>query len=584
MKPFDARLIGRARAARGYLLLTVGLTALTTACVLGTAVLLAGALAPVITGVATLADVWPQIIGAAVLFVGRALLAGVTERFAHRSATRVIAELRAQVLDHAAALGPRWLARHGAHTATTLTRGLDALEPYFVRYLPQLLLAAVLTPAVLVVMATLDLLAAVTVVALLPVIPMFMWLIGRVTQSYARRRLADQERLGAQLLDLLAGLATLQAFGRAIGPGARVRELAQSSRRTTMATLRVAFLSAAVLELFASLIVAAVAVGVGLRLVFGDVGLEAGLAVLILAPEALLPIRQVGVHFHASADGLAAADRVHAVLDEPLPTPGRQPAPVAVTAVSWQGVGVQAADRGYFAPRGLTGLARAGEVTALHGPNGAGKSTAVLTLIGALTPDEGEVRLHTPDGVCAVSALDPQSWWSQVAWVPQRPVLEPGTLAEYLGRPGVRAGTVVAGPAGSGQSRSAATSRRAVPPGDELDRAARATGLDRVVAGLPQGWNTRIGQGGVGLSLGERQRLALTRALLAPAPVLVLDEPTAHLDQLAEAQLLEVLRGAAAEGRVVIVVAHRESLLEACDAVIEVRSDAAFGARAEALP
>ncbi|SEE25293.1 thiol reductant ABC exporter subunit CydD [Ruania alba] len=567
MRPFDPRLVGRARAARVYLLLTVVLTAATTACVLGTAVLLAGALAPVITGTATLGEVRGEIAGAAALFVLRALLAGATERFAHRSATRVIAELRAQVLDRAVALGPRWLAARGTATATTLTRGLDALEPYFVRYLPQLLLAAVLTPAVLVLMATLDLLAALTVVGLLPVIPLFMWLIGRVTQSYAQRRLAEQERLGAQLLDLLAGLPTLQAFGRAIGPVARVRELAQASRRSTMATLRVAFLSAAVLELFASLIVAAVAVGVGLRLVFGDVGLEAGLAVLILAPEALLPIRQVGVHFHASADGLAAAERVHAVLDEPLPAAGTQAAPARVTAVSWQDVGVRADDRGHLAPDGLTGTARAGQVTALHGPNGAGKSTAVLALLGALALDRGEVLVHAPDGVRRLDEIAPEQWWSRVSWVPQRPVLEPGTLAEYLGQ----------------DVAMNETAEAASASGTQLARAARATGLDSVVSGLPGGWHTRIGQGGVGLSLGQRQRLALTRALLSDAPVLVLDEPTAHLDGVAEAELLQVLRGAATEGRVVIVVAHRETLLAACDAVIEVRGDAQLEARAEAL-
>ncbi|WP_159622012.1 thiol reductant ABC exporter subunit CydD [Ruania rhizosphaerae] len=547
MKPFDPRLLTRARAARGYMLLTAGLTVATTACVLATAVLLARSLAPVIDGDATWADVAPAVAAVAGLVVLRAVLAAATERFAHRSATRVIAELRAQALNHAATLGPRWLARHGSEVRTTLTRGLDDLEPYFVRYLPQLLLAAILTPAVLILMATLDLTAAVTVVALLPVIPVFMWLIGVVTQTFARRRLEESERLGAQLLDLLAGLPTLQAFGRALGPAERVRSLAQASRRSTMATLRVAFASSAVLELFASLIVAAVAVGVGLRLVTGSVSLEAGLAVLILAPEALLPIRQVGAHFHASADGIAAAERVHAVLDTEPPPDGTGHAPETVHAIRWNAVTVGADDRAYAAPRDLTGRAVAGQVTGLTGPNGAGKSTAMLTLVGALTPDEGEVLVEAPDGVTSVASLSPEQWWQQVAWVPQRPVIEPGTVADYLG-----------------VTRPADDSR--------LAEAASATGWSEVIASLPQGWQTRIGQGGWGLSLGQRQRLALTRALLAPAPVLALDEPTAHLDGLAQEHLIEVLRRAATAGRVVVVVAHRPELIEACDAVIAVRA------------
>ncbi|UFU01963.1 thiol reductant ABC exporter subunit CydD [Ruania suaedae] len=548
MKPLDPRLLTRARAARGYVLLTTVLTVATTACVLATAVLLARSLAPVIQGEGTWADAAPAVAGVAGLVVLRAVLAAAGERFAHRSATRVIAELRAQVLARAAALGPRWLAAHGSEVRTTLTRGLDDLEPYFVRYLPQLLLAAILTPAVLVLMATLDLTAALTVAALLPVIPVFMWLIGVVTQAYARRRLAESERLGAQLLDLLAGLPTLQAFGRALGPAARVRSLAQASRRSTMATLRVAFASSAVLELFASLIVAAVAVGVGLRLVAGSVTLEAGLAVLVLAPEALLPIRQVGAHFHASADGLAAAERVHAVLDADPPARGTASTPGAVQAIGWDAVTVRAGERGYAAPGGLTGRAEAGRITGLTGPNGSGKSTALLALVGALAPDEGQVFVVGPDGVASVAELAPEQWWRQVAWVPQRPVIEPGTVAEYLGLDDPERDPRVA-------------------------EAAGATGLAEVLTSLPQGWQTRIGQGGWGLSLGQRQRLALTRALLDPAPVLALDEPTAHLDGPAQAELVAVLRHAAAAGRVVVVVAHRPELIAACDALIPVRAE-----------
>lgn len=548
-KPLDPRLLRRARSARTYVLLTSLLTAATTACVVAGAILLARALGPVVTGDAHLADVVTELRWVAALFVVRAALGTVGERFAHRSAVRVVAELREQVLTHAARLGPRWLSEHGADTATLTTRGIDALEPYFVRYLPQLLLTAVLTPAVLVVMAGLDLVAAATVAFTIPLIPVFMWLIGLATQRFAADRLQVQQRLGSQLLDLLAGLGTLQAFGRARGPARRVRELSEASRRTTMQTLKVAFLSGAVLELLATLSVAMVAVGVGLRLVYGELDLVTGLAVLILAPEALLPLRQVGVHFHASADGVAAADAVFEILQTPVARTGHMTVG-RVSGVEWAGVSVRAGDRGYDAPADLAGVVRPGRVTALAGPSGSGKTTAAMALLGLIEPDEGAVLVHTPDGVLPLREIDRAAWWAQVSWVPQRPVIEPGTVREnVLG------------------------ARRV--DGETLARAAAATGLDAVVRSMPSGWDTLIGQGGVGLSVGQRQRLALTRGLLDPAAVLVLDEPTAHLDAVSEEHVLATITAAAATGKAVVVIAHRPSLLAVCDDVIQVRSSLA---------
>nr|WP_156742355.1 thiol reductant ABC exporter subunit CydD [Occultella aeris] len=545
------------------MLATAVLTVAMTACVVAGAILLARAVAPVVTGAATLGQVLPQIAWVGALFVVRAGLSAVSESIAHRSAVRVITELREQVLVRAAELGPRWLATNGADTATLATRGIEALEPYFVRYLPQLLLTAVLTPAVLAVIAGLDVVSAITIGITIPLIPLFMWLVGVATQKYAADRLAALSRLGSQLLDLIAGLPTLQAFGRALGPVRRVRELADATRRTTMATLRVAFLSGAVLELLASLSVAMVAVGVGLRLVYGELDLTTGLAVLILAPEVLLPLRQVGVHFHAAADGVAAADQVHTILDTPLTDPAQRAAagtrPVgAVTALEWDGVGVRAGDRGYAAPAGLSGVVRPGAITALVGPSGAGKSTAVMVALGVQSPDEGRVLLHTADGVVPLADVALASWWAQVTWVPQRPVIEPGTLREYV--TGASLATT-----GVGESADVAAT-------PALSAAATATGFDDVLAGLPHGWDTPIGRGGVGLSLGQRQRLALTRALLHPGRILVLDEPTAHLDAASEARVLTALRAAADAGKAVLVIAHRPELIAAADQLLEVRA------------
>ncbi len=529
------------------MLVTTALGIATACLVVWQAVLVADALAPVVGRTADWSDVAATVGWLAVAFAARTVATAAQERFAHRAATRAVAELRAQVLEHAARLGPRWLSTHGGDVGTLATRGLDALEPYFVRYLPQLLLAVTVTPLTLAVVLRLDLIAAVTIIVTLPLVPLFMVLIGKVTAGYADRRLATMTRLGTQVLDLIAGIPTLQALGRQRGPEARVRELGEAHRRATMGTLRVAFLSGMVLELLTTLSVALVAVGIGLRLVDGGMDLRTGLAVLVLAPEVYLPLRQVGAQFHASADGVAAADRAFEVLSTPLPPSGTVPAPdLASTTVRLSGVGVAAPDRARLAPAGLDLTLRPGRVVALTGPNGAGKSTAVAVLLGILSPDRGAVLLEPDDGPAVPLAdVDPAQWWAQISWVPQRPVVEPGTLrAEVL--------------QGSDVSDEA------------LAQAAALTGLDDVVRDLPDGWETRIGQGGAGLSLGQRQRLALTRALVQPRPLVVLDEPTAHLDAQAEGHVLAAVEHLRATGRSVVLVTHRAALRDAADDVVVV--------------
>ena len=547
VKPLDPRLLRYARAARGYLALTVVLGVLTGALVVAQALLLAHALGAAVAQGATLAAVAPLVGWLAVVVVVRAGVAGLQERYAHRAATRAVAELRERVVAHAAAVGPRRAApADGASLVTLATRGLDALEPYFVRYLPQLVLAATLTPATLLVVLGLDWVSAAIIAATLPLVPVFMWLVGVMTQGRSERGLATMQRLGAQVLDLLAGLATLRAFGRERGPVARVRDLGTAHRRATMGTLRVAFLSGMVLELLTTLSVALVAVGIGLRLVYGHLDLVTGLAVLVLAPEVFNPLRQVGAQFHASTDGVAAAQRAFAVLEVPVPAPGTRPAPdLAGGAVRARGVAVRS--RGGWAPAALDVDLLPGRVVALVGPSGAGKSSAVEVLLGLLPPDAGTVSLVDADGTATPLAdVDLHDYWRQVTWLPQRPLLEPGTVHEVLGSPA---------------------------PADRA-RAAALTGLDEVVATLPDGWDTLLGGGGSGLSVGQRQRLALTRALLHPRPVVVLDEPTAHLDAAGEQVVLATLDALRASGSAVLLVAHRATLAASADVVVTVSSGA----------
>jgi len=538
MRPLDPRLLRHAHAARGYVALTASLGILTAALVVAQALLLAHALGRAVHDGADLDGIGPLVAWLAVVVGLRALATAAQERFAHRAATRAVAELREGVVAHAAALGPRWLATgEGPGVATLATRGLDALEPYFVRYLPQLVLAATVTPATLLVVLGLDWVSAAILVVVLPLVPIFMWLVGRLTQGRSEQGLATMRRLGAQTLDLLAGLPTLRAFGRERGPAARVQALGDAHRRATMGTLRIAFLSGMVLELLTTLSVALVAVGIGLRLVEGHLDLVTGLAVLVLAPEVFNPLRQVGAQFHASSDGVAAAEQAFAVLETPVPADGTVPAPdLADVTVRLRGVSVTTA--GGRTPDRLDLDIAPGRVVALAGPTGGGKSTTVEVVLGLLTPDEGSVELVGPTGAIALADVVRAGYWSQVAWLPQRPVLEPGTLRSVVGGP------------------------------DEPSRTAAAalTGLDAVLADLPEGWDTAVGR----LSVGQRQRVALTRAVLSSAPLVVLDEPTAHLDAAGERVVLATVRALRAEGRAVLLVAHRQSLLVAADEVVTV--------------
>lgn len=593
MKPLDPRLLQRARAARWYVALTAGLGVAAAGAVVLQAFAIAHSLGPAVAAGSAgaplaLADVAPWLAALVGALVARAVIAWAQERYAQKAAADVVAELREQVVAHATALGPRPAAdgtdgTGAAATATLATRGLDDLGPYLVRYLPQLLLTAILTPALVLVVLGLDWVSALICVVTLPLVPLFMWLVGVMTAGASERRLRTIERLGSQVLDLLAGLPTLRAFGREIGPGARVRALGDASRRATMGTLRIAFLSGMVLELLTTLSVAIVAVGVGLRLVEGMIALVPAIAVLVLAPEVYLPLRRVGAEFHASTDGLAAAERAFTLLERPAPAAGTTPAPaLAGATLVLDGVGVRAGDRGVLAPAGLTarvplgtGRSGGGRVVALRGPSGVGKSTTALVLLGLLRPDEGRVLVDPVphDDVAApvdrapvdLADVDPATWWPQVTWVPQRPTLAPGTV------------------------RDAVTDGRPVPH-DALAAAARTTGLDDVVAGLPQGWDTPVGLGGTGLSVGQRQRVALAAALLdgeapgdgAPPPLVLLDEPTAHLDARGEQVVLDTVRAWRDAGRTVVVVAHRASLLALADQVVDVAARAVRPAEAVA--
>ncbi|WP_234340379.1 thiol reductant ABC exporter subunit CydD [Streptomyces sp. SCSIO 75703] len=545
VKPIDPRLLRYARATRSFLIAVVVLGAAGAGLVVAQAMLIAEMVVGAFQDGLASAELRTPLLLLVAVACGRGLVGWLTELAAHRASVAVKAELRGRLLERATALGPGWLSGQRTGSLVTLaTRGVDALDDYFSRYLPQLGLAVVVPAAVLARIVTEDWVSAAIIVVTLPLIPLFMILIGWATQSRMDRQWRLLSRLSGHFLDVVAGLPTLKVFGRAKAQAESIKRITGEYRQATMRTLRIAFLSSFALELLATLSVALVAVTIGMRLVHGDMSLYDGLVVLVLAPEAYLPLRQVGTQYHAAAEGLAAAEEIFAVLETPAPARGTAPVPADGT-LSVEGVTVRYPGRATDAVTNVSFTVTPGETVALVGPSGAGKSTLLGVLLGFVRPAGGRVRVGGTD----LADLDPARWHDRVAWVPQNPHLYAGTIAENV--------------------------RLARPDADDtaVRRALRDAGALEFVETLPDGTGTVLGEGGTGLSAGQRQRIALARAFLADRPVLLLDEPTAALDGGTEAEVVAAVRRLA-RGRTVLLVVHRPALLEVADRVVRLEPPA----------
>ena len=534
MKPLDPRLLRHSAAARGYLAVTVVLGLAATALILLQASLLAHLLAAAATGTGTAALAGSLAALGAVL-LARAAAGYGGEVTALRAAAAVKSQLRRRLTDHVLELGPSWLTGHRSGEVTTLaTRGLDALDPYFARYLPQLVLACVVPFAVLIRVGLADWLSGVVIGVTLPLIPLFAILVGLHTKAVTQRQWRLLARLGGHFLDVVEGLPTLKLFGRAKPQAEVIGRVTGEYRKATMATLRVAFLSAFVLELAAALATALVAVEVGLRLLAGHMSYQTALLVLLLTPEAYLPLRAVGAQFHASTEGAAAAADVFAILDTPVP--GRVarlsgsasgPVDLRIEPIRLSGVGLSYPGRGRDALAGIGLTIRPGDQITLTGPSGAGKSSLLALLLRFAEPTSGRIEVG--------DRTWPGSRWGSGA------ARSPGYRRTRTCSP----------------RRSRRTSRSATrpPAARPVAAAARAAGADGFIEDLPQGYDTAVGEGGQPLSSGQRQQLALARAFLRDAPLLLLDEPAAHLDA-DTADRLDAALTALAAGRTVIRVAH----------------------------
>jgi ATP-binding cassette subfamily C protein CydD len=543
----DRRLLRQARAGRTELALTIVLGTLAGVVIVGQARLLSRVVKRVFLEGSTLGQMGPLLaIFGALALVWAGLVWG-REVTAGRLASRVKSELRERLAAHLLALGPAYArGERSGELVNTAVEGIEALDAYFRQYLPQLALAALVPLTVLFFVFPLDWVSGLVLLLTAPLIPLFMVLIGHAAEALTKRQWTSLSRMSAHFLDVLQGLTTLKLLGRSQDQVKDIAQMSDRYRETTMGVLRVTFLSALVLEMVATLSTAVVAVQIGLRLLAGGISFEAALFILLLAPEFYLPLRMLGTRFHAGMAGVSAAQRIYQVLEvEPefqVVTEVRSDAETALDfrlRLRFDKVHYAYDEGQRPALRGLSFEAEPGQRVALVGPSGSGKSTVADLLLRFIDPDRGTIAA----GGQLLQAIDPGAWRQQLAWVPQNPHLFQGTVADNirLGRPQA--------------------------PFDEVAWAARQAHVQAFVEGLPQGYETLIGERGVRLSGGEAQRIALARAFLKDAPLVILDEATANLDPEIEDQIQEAM-ARLFRNRTVLMIAHRLNTARRADVIL----------------
>ncbi len=538
----DRRLFRFFQFRRAPFSLTIACAFLAGVCTLAQAWLLSTVIARVFLERQSLAQVASLLLILLAVMILRAVMLSGGEIAANSVAVRVKSDLRRAVFDHLLTLGPAYARgeRTGELTAAAV-EGIESLDAYFSQYLPQLAIAALVPLSILIFILPLDLLSGMVLLFTAPLIPFFMILIGKSVDVLTRRQYNLMSRLSAHFLDILQGLTTLKLLNQSQAQSATIQRVSEGYARVTLDVLRVAFLSALVLEIVATLSTAIVAVEVGLRLLYGQMEFQPALFILILAPEFYLPLRMLGLRFHAAASGTSAAKRILEILNAPLPItlPASHPSPPApIGRIEFREVCFSYTD-GRSALRGVSFEIRAGQTVALFGPSGAGKSTLVNLLLRFIEPTQGKILVNgAPLSEMAVNA-----WREQIAWVPQSPHLFHDTIAANIrfARPTARM--------------------------DEVVQAARDAHLHAFVESLPQGYDTAIGENAARLSGGQAQRLALARAFLKNAPLLILDEPTSNVDPETEAQLQDSTERLMA-GRTVLLIAHRLSTIYRADQVV----------------
>ena len=513
---------------------------LSAAAIIAQAYLLASIITRFFASQQSFADNRNSIFALAFIFAFRAGLSFAIDRISAAASSKMRNELRSQVMAKVLDSGARDVQELGsAGLSVLITKGINDLDGYFAKYLPQLFIASTVPIAVGLTIASQDWQAGLIVLATIPLIPVFGALIGRFTASATEKKWRTLGILSTYFLDLLSGLTTLKVYGRRKVQSAKLKEVGDAYRRETMAVLRVSFLSSLALELVATLSVALLAVSIGLRLVSGSIGLQTGLFILVIAPEVYWPIRQVAGYFHAAADGIAAFEKLFKILDRKHVDAGRDFK--KISAITWSQLSIEYPERSsVHIP---SGQMVAGNVHLLIGPSGSGKSTLASVLLGFTNPNSGEVIVSTDSGDVALTQLDIVKLRSEISWLPQEPKFPIGTISQIL--------------------------RHAKPDATDFELVEALSRVDLDIVDLPQGLRTPLGTLKQPLSIGQLRKIALARALLKPSQILILDEPTASVDDVSENVISQILSEKAARGTLVLLITHRVAMIDGATSVTD---------------
>ena len=537
MRPIDPRLFRFSKSSRGFTFVSVLIATIGAALTITQSALLAHLITQVFEQNKLFASLKSSVIVLALVFLGKALLSYISERVAAVASASIRRDLRLQLVDRifstdaASKRGP-------AELSLLATRGVDNLDPYFAKFIPQLFIASVVPLIVGIAIAYKDFLSGIVIICTIALIPLFGILIGRFTASATQKKWQSLAILSGYYLDLISGIATLKLFGRSKQQAQRLQEVGDDYRSETMKVLRISFLSSLALEIIATLSVALMAVTIGLRLVNGSITLQTGLFVLVLAPEVYWPIRQVSAQFHAASDGVEAANRIFEILETPVSAASNLIS--EITEISWSDLTVEFEGREKLLIPAAS--IKAGAVNLIAGPSGSGKSTLISILMGFKSNYSGDVIVKGKNGSVKLSDLDKINWRKQLSWLAQEPHFQNATIFEVL------------------QQIKKDLSK------DQAIQLLASAGLE--ISDMPNGLDTGLGGLNEALSIGQRRKVALARAVIKPSSIVILDEPSASVDDASEVVIADVIKSLSKQGKIVLVVSHRENLISDVDSVI----------------
>jgi len=541
VKPFDPRLLRYSRSSRGFIFAIVLIGAIGAIFTITQAYLLVDLICKFFQQKRSFESLRGEVITLGAVFFGRALLAFINDRVAAIASSRMRGELRTEIMKKTVANGSSDSNELGtANLAVLVTKGINDLDGYFAKFLPQLFIATIVPATVGITIALRDWKSGLIILLTIPLMPIFGILIGRFTARATAKKWETLGRLSGYFLDLLSGITTLKVYGREKLQDKKLKDVGEQYRSETMRVLRISFLSSLALELVATLSVALLAVTIGLRLVNGSMSLSVGLFVLVLAPEVYWPIRQVSGYFHAASDGIAAFNQLFAILEKPQKAGGDVLS--GISSIIWSDLIISYPNRvDVLVPAGQLKVA---EVHALVGPSGSGKSTLAAVLLGFIEPNTGEVLVTAADGIHQLSEIEIDAWRSLIAWQPQEPKFPIGTVADIL--------------------------RHAKPLASDQELTDSLMSVDLDTADLSYGLATELGTIHQKLSIGQLRKIALARALLKGAPLIILDEPTASVDDISEGRISELLSAEAKRGTMILLISHRELMIGASTRVTRI--------------